>query len=118
VDGVLSFAEAKAKDRNRPGFFAYDVPADVQRVKVTAFAGFAEALVVGKHTAANGEALKPTAVLAFRRAQYRVPLYLGLYMQYGPSVQTDRRGAVYELMLGGFTQANEAGEYIFMHASV
>jgi len=118
LDGILNFAEAKNKDRSRPGFFAYDVPGDIQRYKVTAFAGFSENLVSGKHIAADGAALKPTSVLAFRRAQYRMPLYLGLYMQYGPSLQTDRRGSVYELMLGGFTGDEKAGEYIFMHARV
>jgi hypothetical protein len=118
LEGIVHFAEAKSKDRKKPGFFSYDVPADVQRIKITAFAGFAEELVTGKYTAANGMKIKPTAVLAFRRAQYRVPLSLGLYMQYGPSLQTDRRGTTYELMLGGFSRGAQTGEYIFMHASV
>jgi hypothetical protein len=118
IEGVLSFREANDKDRKRPGFFAYDVPPDVRRVKVTAFAGFARGLVSGNHIAANGTPLEPTALLAFRRPQYRVPLYLGLYIQFGPSLQTDVRGAVYELLLGGFTPAKKSGEYIFMHASV
>jgi hypothetical protein len=115
-DGIPQFAEANAKDRHRPGFFAYDVPADVQRIKVTAFAGFAEDLVMGQHIAVNGVKLKATAVLAFRRAQYEAPLYVGLYMQYGPSLQTERRGATYELLFGGFTGGQDAAEYIFMHA--
>jgi hypothetical protein len=118
LDGILNFAEAKDRDRKRPGFFAYDVPDDIQRYKVIAFAGFSDDIVSGKLIAADGAKLKPTSVLAFRRMQYRVPLYLGLYMQYGPSLQLERRGSAYELMLGGFNSDETAGEYIFMHARI
>jgi hypothetical protein len=86
ADQVSAYELASAEEQARNDFLTFTVPPNCDRVKITAFAGYTAESVSGKY-ALNTNPLPPSATLRFVRPSLTRPLYVGLYIFGGGTLQ-------------------------------
>lgn len=124
-EGLDAFKESTPEEILSPQYLAIALPDNIERVKITGYAGFTDEQVTGKYTVDRGAAflerkmtLPPNEVVEFQRPTLFAPLKLALYVFGGASLQSaaEARNPYVIAMVGLHRSANGV-RTLFLQAS-
>lgn len=118
LEGIDHFASAKPRHLQRASMIAIELPQPTWRAQVVAYAGqSADEVSIGKYGAANEPRARPTFVIRFVRPTLTRPLYLGLFLFTGQTLNTEPNPTPCEIALSGFVRNENAATALFLHGS-